>query len=147
MLLLLAIVLVALASRRAEAGIPVYQSGEKAFETGALPPPYDALTKENPTAVAGYKCDIHGIFWSYFSVSNCQPVAFDGHDTEITLDDEVEQAAMVAAIKAKYPESAMKRGIWGHYGWMFLAGVILLGIFFGIRDKLSTKPERDSAAV
>lgn len=112
-------------SGRAEAkGIPViYNTGEEAFETGPLPAPFD---KEPQLAgyQAGYLCNIKGILWSYFSVSNCKPVAFKG-------DSYTDEPELVQAITAKYKESDMKRGIWGKFGWMLLAlGVVAGGLIY-----------------
>lgn len=130
--LVVGLVVAALASftEEASAKVPViYQTGQHAFECGPLPDPYD---KEPELAgyQAGYLCNITGVFWSYFSVRDCQPVAFK----DSTYSDEPELAA---AVKAKYPESAMKRGIWGKYGWMLLALLIVAGIVIAIKDKIS----------
>jgi hypothetical protein len=124
----------ALGAGTAEAKVPViYQTGQKAFECGAIPAPFD---KEPSLAgfKAGYMCDIVGVFWSYFSVSNCKPVAFNGSSY-------MDEPELVAAIKAKYPESSMQRGIWGRFGWMLLALVVLGGIVLIIKEKLTGSDE------
>jgi hypothetical protein len=114
----------------AEAKVPViYQTGQKAFECGPVPAPFD----KEPTLAgfkAGYICDITGVFWSYFSVRNCKPAAFRG-------DTYMDDAELVTAIKAKYPESSMQRGIWGRFGWMLMALVVVIGIGLIIKEKLT----------
>ncbi len=131
-----AVVLVLLAHpSTAEAkGIPViYNTGQEAFPTGPLPAPFDK-DPELAGFEAGFICDIKGVVWSYFSVKNCRPVAFKGD----TYSDEPE---LVAAIAAKYKESDMKRGIWGRFGWMGLAGIVVIGIILTIKSKLSGKSD------
>ncbi len=134
-LLIAFVAVIALTPTPAEArgGILIYHTGEKDFECGPLPAPFD---KEPSLAGyhAGYICDITGIFWSYFSVRNCKAAAINGS----SYNDEPELAA---AIKAKYPESSMKRGIWGKYGWMILALVVLGGIVMAIKSKFSGDDE------
>lgn len=116
-------------------GILVWNSGQKIFTSGPLPEPYRSF----PALAgwqAGYYCDITGVFWSYFSVRNCQPAAIKG-DSVIDQDGDPELAA---AIEAAYP--TMTRGFWDHYGWMILlAGVVVLtglGIAKRTRQKSST---------
>ncbi len=117
--------------QRAEAkGIPlIYNTGEEAFATGPLPAPYD----QEPQLAgyqAGYLCDIKGVLWSYFSVTNCKPVAFKG-------DGYTDEPELVQAISAKYKESDMQRGLWGHYGWMLLAGAVAVGGLLVLKDKFT----------
>ena len=71
------LLLVLCAPSRAEAkGIPViYNTGDHAFATGPLPAPLDK-DPELAGYEAGYMCQVKGILWSYFSVSDCKPVAF-----------------------------------------------------------------------
>lgn len=117
-------------SRDAEAKVPViYQTGQHAFECGPLPEPF---AKEPDLAgfQASYICDITGVFWSYFSVRNCKPAAVKG-------DTYSDQPELVAAIKAKYPESSMKRGVWGKYGWILMALLVAAGIVIWIKEKLT----------
>jgi hypothetical protein len=107
---------------RAEAkGIPlIYNTGEEAFATGPLPAPFD---KEPALAgyEAGYLCKIQGVLWSYFSVSECKPVAFKG-------DSYTDEPELVKAISAQYKESDMQRGVWGRFGWMLLALGVVAGL-------------------
>lgn len=117
-------------TQTAEAKVPViYQTGQKAFSSGPLPAPYDK-DPELAGFEAAYICDITGVFWSYFSVRNCKPAAVKGD----TYSDEAE---LVAAIKAKYPESSMKRGLWGKYGWMLMALAVLAGLGIWLKEKIS----------
>jgi ABC-type multidrug transport system permease subunit len=114
----------------AAAKIPViYQTGQDAFECGSLPEPFDKQT-DLAGFKAGYLCDITGVFWSYFSVRNCKPAAIKGD----SYSDETE---LSAAIKAKYPESSMKRGIWNKYGWILLALLVAGGIAVWIKEKVT----------
>lgn len=126
----LSLVAVALLARPAEAKVPViYQTGQEAFFTGPLPEPFD---KEPELAgyQAAYICDITGVFWSYFSVRNCKPAAVKG-------DSYSDEPSLVAAIKAKYPEGSMKRGIWDRFGWVLMALLVLAGIGVWIKEKVS----------
>jgi hypothetical protein len=117
----------------AKGGIFIYNTGQKAFETGALPAPYDA-EPELAGYRAGYICDVTGVFWSYFSVRNCKAVAFKG-------DTYTDQPEIQAAVKAKYSESDMDRGIWGRFGWMLMALAIVAGIALWIKSKVSGNDE------
>lgn len=130
MLLAVALFGVIALTGEAAAKVPViYQTGQHAFECGPLPAPFD---KEPELAGfnAAYICDITGVFWSYFSVRNCKPAAVKGD----SYSDETE---LVAAIKAKYPESSMKRGLWGKYGWILLALAVLAGIGIWLKEKFT----------
>src|SRR3954468_22703775 len=98
----------------------VFNSGQKIFRTGPLPEPFDK-EEELQGYDAGYACDIKGVMWSYYSVTNCKPVAFQG-------DSYVDEEHLTAAISAKYPESSMQRGLWGHYGWMLFLLAIVGGL-------------------
>src|SRR3954467_14925081 len=99
---------------RAEAkGLLIYNTGNETFATGPLPAPFDT----NPELAgfqAGYLCQVKGVFWSYYSVSECKPVAFQG-------DQYVDNPELTQALSAKYSEGDMQRGIWGRFGWLILA--------------------------
>jgi len=116
---------------RAEAkGIPlIYNTGEEAFAVGPLPAPFD---KEPDLAgyQAGYLCQIKGIMWSYFSVSDCKPVAFK----DDTYSDDPE---LVKAISAKYSENDMQRGVWGRFGWMLMAVGVVAGAGLWLKEKVT----------
>ena len=118
---------------RAEAkGIPlIYNTGEEAFAVGPLPAPFD---KEPDLAgyQAGYLCQIKGIMWSYFSVSDCKPVAFK----DDTYSDDPE---LVKAISAKYSENDMQRGIWGRFGWMLIGVGVVAGAGIWLKEKVTGK--------
>ena len=129
-LIVAAITAVASPREAAAARIPmIYQTGQDGFVCGPLPAPYD---KEPSLAgfQAGYLCDITGVFWSYFSVRNCKPVALQG-------DSYNDTAELSAAIKAAYPESSMKRGVWNHYGWMILALLVAAGLILWIKSAIT----------
>lgn len=117
-------------------GVPfLYNTGEQCFEAGPLP---GAFAKDPELAgfQAAYLCDIQGVMWSYFSISGCKAVACQG---ETYADD----AQLVAAIKAVYPESAMQVGLWGRYGWMLLAALAALGGLFWLKDLISGAGDED----
>jgi hypothetical protein len=113
---------------RAEAkGIPfVYNTGDQTFATGPLPPPLD---KEPQLAgfEAGYLCQVKGVMWSYFSVTDCKPVVFKD-------DTYMDDPEIVAVITAKYKESDMQRGIWGRFGWMLGVLVIAAGALIWVKE-------------
>lgn len=116
---------------RAEAkGIPlIYNTGEEAFPTGPLPAPLDQ-DPELAGFQAGYLCQIKGVMWSYFSVSDCKPVAFKD-------DTYTDEPSIVAAITAKYKESDMQRGLWNRFGWMIGALVIAAGAALWLKEKFT----------
>ena len=120
---------------RAEAkGIPlIYNTGEEAFAVGPLPAPFDK-DPELAGFQAGYLCQIKGVLWSYFSVSDCKPVAFK----DDTYDDDPE---LVKAISAKYTEADMQRGIWGRFGWMVLAVGVVAGAGIWLKEKVTGKSD------
>lgn len=122
----------------AKKGIPlIYNTGQETFVSGPLPAPYDQVP-QLAGFEAGYLCDIKGVLWSYFSVSNCKPVAFKG-------DSYTDEAEIVEAIKAKYPESSMQRGFWGRFGWMLLLGAAVVGGLLALKSFFSGKDEDDDA--
>ena len=111
----------------------VYQTGQDTFESGVLPAPYD----KEPALVgayAGYVCDVTGVFWSYFSISNCRAAAIRGNQ----FDDSAELAAV---IKAKYPDPVIP--FWADHGWELIAGAVVLlvalGLIFGRRKKTALR--------
>ena len=127
---------VSLVPSRAEAkGIPlIYNTGDETFATGPLPPPLD----KDPQLAgfqAGYLCQVKGIMWSYFSVTDCKPVAFKG-------DTYMDDPEIVTAITAKYKESDMQRGLWGRFGWMLAALAVVAGILIYLKEKFA--PSKDS---
>jgi hypothetical protein len=126
---LLVLVMLAPASAHAK-GIPlIYNTGDHAFSTGPLPAPLDK-DPELAGYEAGYLCQIKGIMWSYFSVSECKPVAFKG-------DTYIDDAEVVKAISAKYTEADIQRGVWDHYGWVLLALAVAAGALIWLKEKLS----------
>jgi hypothetical protein len=126
---LLLFVLLAPTSAHAK-GIPlIYNTGDHAFATGPLPPPLDK-DAELAGYEAGYLCQIKGIMWSYFSVSECKPVVFKG-------DTYIDDAEVVKVISAKYSEADMKRGLWDHYGWILMALAVVAGVLIWLKEKIA----------
>ena len=137
--LLLALCYVCMPGQAFAKGIPlIYNTGEEAFETGPVPEPYDKFP-ELSGYQAGYLCSIKGVLWSYFSVTDCKPVAFKG-------DSYTDEPELVKAITAKYKESDMKRGIWGRFGWMLFAALIVLGGLAYLKDLVMPKKEEPDAS-
>ncbi|MEZ4360282.1 MAG: hypothetical protein R3B48_08885 [Kofleriaceae bacterium] len=134
LVVLLSLVGVVATTADASAKVPViYQTGQDTFECGPLPEPFD----KDPDLAgykAGYLCDITGVFWSYFSVRNCKPAAVNGNSY-------ADPPTLVEAIKAKYPESSMRRGIWNKYGWVLLALLVLGGIGIWIKEMVTGKKD------
>jgi hypothetical protein len=124
------LLLVLCAPSRAEAkGIPViYNTGDHAFATGPLPAPLDK-DPELAGYEAGYLCQVKGIVWSYFSVSDCKPVAFKG-------DTYMDDAEVVKAITAKYSEADMQRGLWGRFGYLLIALAVVAGALIWLKEKI-----------
>jgi hypothetical protein len=121
---------------RAEAkGVPfIYNTGDQTFATGPLPPPLDA-EPQLAGFEAGYLCQVQGVMWSYFSVSDCKPVIFKD-------DTYMDDPEIVAVITAKYKESDMQRGIWGRFGWMLFALVIVGGGLIWLKETFAGKGEK-----
>lgn len=129
--------LILLVPAQAEAkGVPViYNSGDHVFPTGPLPAPLD----QEPGLAgyeAGYMCQVKGVMWTYFSVSDCKPVAFKG-------DTYVDDPEVVKSLTAKYTEADMQRGLWGRFGWMAGALVLVAGALVWLKEKISGE-EADS---
>lgn len=101
-------------------GIPlVYNTGEDIFVAGdgSIPAPFNEAP-ELAGAQAGYKCEILGVLWAYFSISDCKPVAF--------IDDTFwDDAELSAAIAQLHPEDTMNVGLWSGYG-IYLMGLLVL---------------------
>jgi hypothetical protein len=121
---------------RAEAkGLLIYNTGNETFATGPLPAPYDA-DPQLAGFQAGYLCQVKGVFWSYFSVSECKPVAFQG-------DKYVESPELTQALSAKYSEADMQRGIWGRFGWLILALAAAAGLLIWLKEVITGKSDDD----
>lgn len=120
---------------RAEAkGIPlIYNTGDQTFATGPLPEPL-AQDPQLAGFEAGYLCQVKGILWSYFSVTDCKPVAFKD-------DTYMDDPEIVQAVTAKYTEAEMKRGIWGRFGWMLIALGVLAGAAIWLKEKITGKSD------
>jgi hypothetical protein len=126
------------ASDAQAARIPiVYQSGDDIFEAGdgSLPAPWDK-EPELAGAKAGYRCDVFGLFGAYFTISDCEPVAFKGD----TFWNEPELAKAVATA---HPEDSMKVSAWQKHG-RFLVGLLGLGLIgFGIWGQMKGGDDDD----
>ena len=100
-------------------GIPfIFNTGEDSFESGPLPAPFDQ-DPELAGAKAGYVCDIMGVMWAYFKISNCRAGAIRGNDF-FTGDE------LTAAVKAKYPGPTI--GFWNKWGFWLLLVLIVGGV-------------------
>jgi hypothetical protein len=98
----------------------VYNYGDDVFVAGdgKIPAPFDA-EPDLAGAQAGYKCTVFGLFWAYFWINDCSPVAFKG-------DTYWEDPELSAAVAAAHPESEMNPGPWQSYG-KFPIGLLILG--------------------
>ncbi len=126
-----AVTVSALPSEAHAAKIPiVYQTGEDIFVAGdgSLPKPFDE-EPELAGAQSGYKCDIFGIMYAYFTISNCQPVAFKG-DTFWSTPE------LAKAVEGAHPADTMQVGVWQKHGRWPL-GLVLVGLIgFGLYAKV-----------
>lgn len=113
----------------------VINRGQEIFTAGPLPEPVSKIPQ-----LAGYeaafKCDVMGIFWTYFSISNCHPVAFNGNDF-------VDEASVSAAVSKTYKESDMKVGVWGRFGWMIFLVLVLAGVAVWVKSFFSGDSDDD----
>jgi len=128
-------VLLAMPARAEAKGLLIYNTGDETFATGPLPAPYDK-DPELAGFQAGYLCQVKGVFWSYFSVSECKPVAFQG-------DRYVESPELAKALTAKYSEADMQRGIWGRFGWLLLVLGAVAGALIWLKEVITGKSDDD----
>jgi hypothetical protein len=126
---------VAMPARAEAKGLLIYNSGDETFATGPLPAPYDT-DPQLAGFQAGYLCKVKGVFWSYYSVSECKPVAFQG-------DKYVDGPELTQALNAKYSEADMQRGIWGHFGWMLLVLGAVAGLLIWLKEVITGKGDDD----
>ena len=110
-------------------GVIIYHTGQDIFTQGPLPAPYDK-NKKLIGAKAGYKCKIFGLFWAYFTISGCEPVAFRGNGFWRDKD-------LAAAIKKKYPD--VKVPFWKKHGRIVLGAGLILLILAGLMKKKKKK--------
>lgn len=124
---------------RAEAkGLIIYNRGNETFATGPLPAPYDS-DPELSGFQAGYLCKVQGVFWSYFSVSECKPVAFQA-------DKYVESPELTRALTAKYSEADMQRGLWGRFGWLSFVLAAAGGLLIWLKEVITGKGDDEDEA-
>jgi hypothetical protein len=128
-------VVLAMPARAEAKGLLIYNTGNETFATGPLPAPYDT-DPELAGFQAGYLCNVKGVFWSYFSVSECKPVAFQG-------DKYVESPELAKALSAKYSEADMQRGIWGRFGWLILVLAAVGGVLIWLKEVITGKSDDD----
>lgn len=117
----------------------VYNTGDDIFVAGdgSLPAPYDKAPKL-AGAQAGYKCEIFGFFYAYFTISDCKPVAFKGNSF-------FDSPALAAAIQKAHPESTMKVGIWKKHGRIPLGLVALALVGLAIWGQISGDDDDDES--
>jgi hypothetical protein len=119
-------------------GIIIYHSGDDVFPAGPLPEPYSKL-QQLKGAEAAFKCSIFGLFWAYFHIWDCKPVAVKG-------DTYYEDAELAKAVAAKYKQSDMKVGLWTKHGrWVFAAALIGL-VVMGFLGRGKDDDEEDDAS-
>jgi len=120
-------------------GLPkLFENGPKIFRAGPLPEPFDK-EEELQGYESGYACDVRGLLGSYYAVANCRPVAFQG-------DSYIDEPQLVSAIQARYPESAMRRGFWGRFGWLVLLATAAGAVAFGLRHLRSGRRSGERGA-
>ena len=115
----------------------VYNSGDDIFDAGdgSIPAPFN----EEPTlagAQAGYRCDVFGFFGAYFTISDCEPVAFKG-DTYWNAPE------LAKAVGAAHGPDTMQVGFWKKHGRIPLGLVILALVGFGIWGQIGGKDDDD----
>jgi hypothetical protein len=146
----LALLLLAVAPVEAHAkrGVAVFNTGEDIFEAGPLPSSL-ANEPELAGAVAGFKCEVFGLFWAYIHWGSCTPVAFladgDGYWDHAEISD---------LIGAEYTQSDMKMGFWAQFGrWVYLLLIVgpiaafVIGRRRGDDDSGDGVREHDDASV
>lgn len=106
-----------------------YHTGQDIFPTGPIPGDF-AKDPQLAGYQAGYICDIWGVVWAYFKISECKPVVFK----DDTYGDKSDLAPeLYAAITKAYSEDDMQIGFWTKHGrWILglgVGGLILFGIF------------------
>lgn len=139
MVVALGLATVSFAGRAEAKGVIIYQTGEDIFQAGdgSLPAPF-AEMPELKAMKAGYKCNVFAIFWTYFSISDCQPVAYVG-------DSFVTDPALAAAITAKSPESDMQVGLWGRWGKVLLIAIVVVAAGLAAWGHFQKSPKDEEA--
>lgn len=98
-----------------------YHTGQDVFPTGPLPEPFAAEPSLEGFS-AGYRCEIWGVVWAYFTIDECKPVVVKG---DTYGDAESLPPELLSAIEAKYTEADMQIGFWTKHGrWLLLLAVI-----------------------
>ena len=80
---------------------------------------------------AGYKCSVFGLFWTYFAVWDCTPVAY----SDAGYDPSPQRAQWISR---NYSMDDAKRGFWNEHGrWFFLGFLVLsvVGLILGDTGK------------
>lgn len=128
----------------ARRGFAILNTGEDIFASGPIPDaafadvdPADLAQAKQEMAgwQAGYKCSIIGVFWVYFHMWDCKPVAF----LEDSFDDSPEIAK---AVEAQY-HGDYSAGFWkGGMRWVLLAGAAVVGVvvLMGLRKQSGPAP-------
>lgn len=131
-------------SAHARRGFALINTGEDIFESGPVPDAAFAGLDASQLAEAkqqmagwqaGYKCSIFGVFWMYFHMWDCKPVAFQGD----SFDDSPEIAQ---AVEAQY-HGDYSAGFWkGGMRFVLLAlGAVVGGVFLmALRKDDSPEP-------
>lgn len=104
----------------------LFDTGQKIFRAGPLPEPFDK-EEELQGYEAGYACNVKGLFGSYYAVSDCRPVAYQG-------DSYIDEPQLVGAIQARYPDAARARSFWARYGWVLLLLSVVGGVALTVHE-------------
>ena len=113
--------------------VPIpYHTGQDVFTTGPLPEPFSAEPSLEGFS-AGYRCEIWGVVWAYFSIDKCQPVVVKG---DMYGDADSVPPELLAAIQATYTQADMQVGFWTKHGrWLLIFGALgAIGAAVFIRD-------------
>lgn len=114
-------------------GILIYNNGKDVFEAGPIPAPF-AGDPQLRGYVAAYECDVVGVFWVYFWISGCRPVAYN-EDQETIIDD----PRLTSAIAGAYTESDKSVGFWKGYMRYVLLLLLVLGGGAWLYEKVTGK--------
>lgn len=116
------VVLMVSSPAEAKARIPIpYHTGEDIFLSGPIPGEFAADPQLKDWS-AGYKCEIWGVVWTYFSIKNCTPVVYKDDQ----YADATDAPELIAAVAAAYKEEDKQVGFWTRWG-AYILGLLVVG--------------------
>ena len=124
----------------AKRGIGVINTGDELFEVAPFPADVIATIPQAKDLKVGYKCSHFGIFWADVWTWDCQLVGVEGENSYTSLPDTLRTQL---SADPQYAYSHAKRGLWNHYGFWAVLG--LLAVLLGIGAVSGKKDSAEAA--